>query len=157
VDIYRSIQLIALKECLSETPSEDYTMRRICRAYSKVFFTPLHEVENLPFLDVFQAVCENSYEELSDENIPEAKEKLLKTQKDIKEKLAEDKEEADVRKLLSEMSEPSTPPPPQKVKDPVDKIPQETDPAILASLGILGKQLKGIGETLTQSFTGLEE
>jgi hypothetical protein len=68
MDQIRALQIIALKEVLSENQSKDFQLRSIFRWYSKTFHTPLHVVEGLPEFDVLQAYFEDHYETLNNSN-----------------------------------------------------------------------------------------
>lgn len=48
-------------------PDPEYFLRRVFRAYSKKFFTPLHEVEELPLDDVLQHFWEEHFEEVGED------------------------------------------------------------------------------------------
>ena len=88
MDRLRAIQIIALKEVLSDKQSQDFQLRSIFRWYSKTFHTPLHIVEELPEFDILQAYFEDQYEQLnqSDQgqaNIQKLIEDLSKTDEEL--------------------------------------------------------------------------
>ena len=51
------------------TDSADFHYRKLCRAYSKTFFTPLHEVYQLPYVQVYRDLMENRIEEMDEETM----------------------------------------------------------------------------------------
>lgn len=67
--------MISLKEikdiALSNTMSEptDYQYRNICRWYSKTFFTPLHQVFELPPHTVLLTFFEEGYKNMEEEEL----------------------------------------------------------------------------------------
>jgi hypothetical protein len=64
MDLFRSLQLIALKD-VACTPTPDFRWRQICRYYSKTFNTPLDKViYELDPYDVAQAYYEDIYEDM---------------------------------------------------------------------------------------------
>jgi hypothetical protein len=97
MDQIRALQIIALKEVLSKTPSSDFQTRMVCRWYSKTFHTPLHIVESLPEFDVLQAYFEDQYETLNDSNEGQAQiQKLLEDLSKTDEELALAAKEQDI-------------------------------------------------------------
>jgi hypothetical protein len=62
---FRAIQMLAAAEVVAESgrKSPEYHIRRIMRAYSERFHTPLHVVETLSLADVLQHYYESDYEE----------------------------------------------------------------------------------------------
>lgn len=98
MDVYKAIRLRALRSVLF--PDKDYIIRRTLRWYSKTFFTPLREVEDLPLEDVFQAYYEERYATLSDEDLDHEREDLLVTDEERYDRaVAEEAEEAEMFEL----------------------------------------------------------
>ena len=88
MDRLRAIQIIALKEVLSDKQSQDFQLRSIFRWYSKTFHTPLHIVEELPEFDILQAYFEDQYEQLNQSDqgqthIQKLIEDLSKTEEEV--------------------------------------------------------------------------
>jgi hypothetical protein len=95
MDQYRAIRLRALGAVVK--PNKDYIIRKVLRWYSKTFFTPLAQVEDLPLEDVFQAFYEEKYAEMSEEEVEAERQELLTSDQDRYEQiLAEEAEEAEM-------------------------------------------------------------
>lgn len=62
IPLFRAVRILAAAEVVSDKPSQEYHVRRICRSYSERFATPLHQVEELPILRVVQHYFEDLYE-----------------------------------------------------------------------------------------------
>jgi primosomal protein N' len=79
--LIRERQILALAEVLSDTPSPEYALRRIFRAYSERFHTPLHMVDDIPLVDVLTHYYETVFEQMSegDEAAQTELEELTKT------------------------------------------------------------------------------
>lgn len=60
MDSTDALQVVSLLAVIRQ--DSDYLLRKIYRWYSKTFFTPLHEVEDLPLEDVLTAYFEEAYE-----------------------------------------------------------------------------------------------
>ncbi len=94
-----AVRLVALREVFNGRRPEPkdgdpyYPLRRIFRAYSEAFNTPLHEVECLPLSDVVQHHFEHLFEQLSDDDLKEA---VAKTVEDL-DRLIEAQKKEDVR------------------------------------------------------------
>ena len=71
MDSVKAIQLIAMNNIIKQPP--DYRLRVLQRWYSKTFFTPLQEVEEIPLEDLLLHFYECQYAELEE---PERKEEL---------------------------------------------------------------------------------
>ena len=61
------LQEIALGNIFDEEMSYEYYQRKMCRTYSKMFFTPLPEVEKMPFHYDMTQIYENRLEEVRDD------------------------------------------------------------------------------------------
>lgn len=111
--IFDSVQWLALRDVyfarkkdLGE-PDSDYWLRKIFRWYSHYFATPLHEVEDLPLVDVLRAWYEQAYEDMEEQDldqlvarmsIPEAKQRELDREEDrLKSLEFEDMQDAEVQ------------------------------------------------------------
>ncbi len=75
MDYYSALRLLALREVVnaSRTRPRDadqyYPLRRIFRAYSEKYHTPLHVVETLPLDDVLQNYWEGQFEDMDREEL----------------------------------------------------------------------------------------
>lgn len=95
MDTFTAIRLRALQTVMR--PGRDYLIRRTLRWYSKTFYTPLREVEELPLEDVFQAYYEEQYAAMSEEELDRERTELLTTEEERYERiLAEEAEEAEL-------------------------------------------------------------
>jgi len=65
-DLFRQCQTLALADVLAEKPSAEYSLRRIFRAYSEKFHTPLHLVDDIPLVDVLTHYYETCFESMLD-------------------------------------------------------------------------------------------
>jgi hypothetical protein len=98
MELIRAIQLRALRSVLK--PDKDYLVRKMLRWYSKTYFTPLREVEELPFDEVMQAYFEERYEGMSDDDRDAERQALLTTEEQrYQQILAEEAEEAEMFEL----------------------------------------------------------
>lgn len=85
MDLFRSLQLIALKD-VACTPTPDFRWRQICRYYSKTFNTPLDKVVyELDPYDVAQAYYEDIYEDMEINERLEVIVQAVKSDEQIKE------------------------------------------------------------------------
>lgn len=62
--LVKAIKLLALEAVIS--PKEDYFLRKVQRWYSRQFYTPLPEVEDLPIQDILLHYFECKYEDLKE-------------------------------------------------------------------------------------------
>ena len=77
--------------------SADFHLRRIMREYSQKFFTPLHEVYELPIPFVITAWMEEVYEDYKDEDLLKEAKELIKTHEQrLAERRREDESDADM-------------------------------------------------------------
>jgi len=60
-----------------------YPLRKIFRWYAKTFFTPIHEVEELPLYDVLQAYFESTFEDLDHEALDIEVADLVETDEEL--------------------------------------------------------------------------
>lgn len=146
----RCLQLIALKNVLVEPPDEDFRWRQICRWYSKTFATPLHEVENLPKIDVLQHYIEEQYENLEDPQVQQELDRLLQREEAVAEAIDKAKEDAAMDQLLAEtQAENAIPKKPSKDKDkPLEKV--ELPEGLLDSMDGLGQAITNIRKALEE-------
>jgi hypothetical protein len=63
-DYVRTLRLIAMADVVLEPMS--YSLRQIFRWYSKEFFTPLQQVDDIPLEEVLQTYFECQYEEMEE-------------------------------------------------------------------------------------------
>lgn len=111
MDYTRALQILALKECLTlrespEKTSDEFKWRKICRWYSKNFFTPLHEVENLPRYDIICAYYEDQYAELDDTELHEAIKHVTRSEEEaVQEESAQVKDKMSLESLIQRTAE----------------------------------------------------
>jgi hypothetical protein len=143
---YKEIESIALANVAD--PDSDYIYRKICRWYSKTFYTPLHTVLNeLTFSHVLQAYFEEGFEKMEDEDL---KDEMLRTidpdydeneEEDIGEfiNMIEDEEENKrMKKLHTQSSKVETQSPAKEVvKSYEDEGSNDLDGSGLDDLGSL--------------------
>lgn len=82
-----AIRLAALRAVLNQRQKEPkadsgYFQRHVMRWYSKKFFTPLDQVEQLPIEDILQAFYEERYEEMNDDELEAERVEALKTEEE---------------------------------------------------------------------------
>lgn len=95
MDLHTAIRLRALRAVLR--PDDAYHLRVVMRWYSKTFFTPLREVEELPLEEIWQAYYEEQYANMSDVELDHVKAELLTTDEQRYEQIvAEEAEEAEM-------------------------------------------------------------
>jgi hypothetical protein len=97
VDLLTAIQLSALEAV--ERPTHEACWRRVARAYSKKFHTPLHMVDELPDEVVLQAFYEDMYSEMDPKERDAEVEALLETDEQRKERAT--KKDADLASVSS--------------------------------------------------------
>jgi len=99
---FNAIELLALRDvwfARQRRPgvSADFHVRRIFREYSQKFFTPLHEVYELPIDFVVTAWIEDIYEDFKDEDLLKEVQNLIKTEEQLlAERRREDESDADM-------------------------------------------------------------
>lgn len=79
MDVLDSLRACALRDVLSKNASRDYNLRAIFRYYAKTFHTPLHVVQDLPLVDVFQAYFEENFEAMEYEDLEAERQRLIET------------------------------------------------------------------------------
>lgn len=96
MDSYTAIRIRALRSVV--VPDKDYLIRKILRWYSKTFFTPMKEVEEVLPLDVvLQAYFEERYEAMTPADLDEEKAELLLSPEERQKRImAEEAEEAEL-------------------------------------------------------------
>lgn len=72
---YRALQTLALRDVLKESP--EVNLNSVFRWYSREFHTPLHTVEELPIEYILQHYYEDSYLQMSKEDIAKERENLI--------------------------------------------------------------------------------
>ncbi len=107
MQLVRAIRLAALRAVLNQRvrdpkPDPEYFMRYVMRWYSKKFFTPLDQVEQLPLEDILQAYYEERFEEMDDDHLEKERIDVLKTDEDL-EKEARERDAQDFRKFDDEL------------------------------------------------------
>lgn len=93
IDYIRAIKLNAMKAV--SDPDTDYYLRFIYRWYSKTFFTPLHEVEDLPLEDILTAYYEESYEKLEEKELRTERLKLVWGEAEFERRLKAEQDDDD--------------------------------------------------------------
>lgn len=89
LDLLKALRLLAFRAV--EKPDHEYILRHICRWYSRQFYTPLAEVEDIPLETLLTHFFEVQVEEMSDEDREELRAKLCETRA---ERVARETEEA---------------------------------------------------------------
>lgn len=171
MNYYMALRLRAMRAVL--TPDEDAHLRRIFRWYSQTFHTPLHQVEELPVVDVLQAFYEDKYETMAEEDREKELIELLETEEERALRLKEQDErqtdtfdfakftEAEVRRkeeqkklkdLAPDQAEKFKQVPESKLPTAMERLPEgveikfvsaDTFEAELEGFGGLDKQSKG--------------
>lgn len=106
---FSDIELTALRDVWftrsrREGVSEDFHLRRIFREYSQKFYTPLHEVYELPIEFVVRAWMEDLYEDWKDEDLIREAESITKsTEQILEERKREDGDEAEMWLLAEDI------------------------------------------------------
>lgn len=99
MDNVRAIKLVALKDVMCE-PSTDAQWYKLIRWYSKTFATPLHEVDDLPRLDILRAYFSEHYENMDEGELHQELQDLLKPEDKLQNSLNKAKDESDVDDLV---------------------------------------------------------
>lgn len=89
---WKNIQALALAAVLIDDFDPDYNIRLLQRWYSRTFYTPLTEVEQIPTEYLLQTYWESKYNEMEAPQLEEEKEKVLETPE---EREAREREEAE--------------------------------------------------------------
>lgn len=92
VDAARKVALRAVLE-----PTNEDMLRHVFRTYSKTFHTPLHEVYELPLLDVLLAYFEETFSEMEPDRLAATRRSIVLTDEEI---LSSEEEDM---KMLEEM------------------------------------------------------
>lgn len=71
----KEIYEIAVANVMS--PDDDYLYRKVCRQYSSLFYTPLHEVYLLNPDEVLKQVYENMLEKMDEDDLDLAADKII--------------------------------------------------------------------------------
>lgn len=88
MDLIKALQLQALRNVMCDSSDRDYHLRFVFRWYSKTFHTPLHEVGNLPLVDVLTAYFEERFEAYNDGELEQERVRLTETEQEKKEREA---------------------------------------------------------------------
>lgn len=80
--------MVAIKK-----PDYHAFLRKIFRWYSKTFFTPLKDVENLPIIDVLSTYYEELYDKMEESEIKQEVVRLSMTPEEWTQKLIEEEQE----------------------------------------------------------------
>lgn len=152
MDYTKALKLLALRECLflRESPGradEEFKWRKICRWYSKTFFTPLHEVEDLSRYDIIRAFYEEKYSEMSEEELHEAIALAIKPEDEAEAEVAKD--EMSLEELIRQTAEEEA----QKMQgsDKPEELDENRREKILKDAEETAKLLASLGETI-ESF-----
>lgn len=82
---FDSVRLVAFNSVVN--PDDEYALRHIFRWYSKTFHTPLHQVCDIPLIDVLLAYYEESFEKMEEQELREERLKMSMTPEEWAEKL----------------------------------------------------------------------
>jgi hypothetical protein len=104
------IQILAINSI--ENPDWESLYRHICRQYSKIFHTPLHEVEKMEEEYVVRHYYENQFHEMYNDSSDEGKQRYEKIRKriidpdgmDKEEKQAEQEDEAWAKEMAEKIA-----------------------------------------------------
>ncbi len=110
VDHFKAIRVLAAHAVKEQ--DQEYLERFIMRWYSKTFFTPYLEVQEIPLEDIYQHFFEEYYEGLDEEELVTEIAKLIETDEEHMERLKlEAAEELAAQQLIkaSEMQNSSLP------------------------------------------------
>ena len=100
----KALQLLTLKELLSEDPSEEYRWRWYYRWYSKTFHTPLQQVYDIPKYDIIQAYWEEHFEGLDETQLALEREEAVKTEEELEaEILNKSKDELETKRFAEKI------------------------------------------------------
>jgi len=94
MDFYESLQLKAMLACLK--PTRESWFGYVMRWYSKTFFTPLHQVQDLPMDEVLLAYYSETFEQMEEAE-----------RQDYLERLTQDPEEREKQDEAEEQTEDS--------------------------------------------------
>ncbi len=105
MDIFEAVKWAALRNVhfyrQGRDTSPEYKLRKIFRWYSTTFHTPLHEVDDLPLVDVLQAYWEQKLEDAED--IQDEIDAMLESPDDLKQRqIEEDMADADTWEIAQE-------------------------------------------------------
>lgn len=77
MDQYSAVRILAFKAVFDQDP--EYILRKIIRWYSKTYYTPIAQVEELPFEEILQAYFEEKYEAMHKDDLEAEKQDILTT------------------------------------------------------------------------------
>ena len=165
MDNVKAIKLIALKDVML-TASAEAQWRSVARWYSKTFATPLHEVEDLPRLDIIQAYFEEHYENMNEGELHNELQSLLKPEDALQDSLNKSQDEASVDDLVRQAEEENKALKSQPRTLPKKKAtPQEASKEMMAAIAELGEALTTIKDKVEEppdrsfglDFSGLND
>ena len=155
MDPVRAIKLIALKNVMKQEANPEAQWRRVARWYSKTFSTPLHEVDNLPKLDVVQAYFEDHYQEMEEAELHNELQEILKSEDETQAALNKSKEDLEMDKMAKEAAEHN-----KKIKSlPKKAAKEEKEPKLekFEATKDLLDSLDGLGAALTSIKSAVKE
>jgi hypothetical protein len=88
---YEAIKVSAIDSVVNK--DDDYVLRYVFRWYSKTFHTPLHQVADIPVVDVLTAYYEELYEKMEVEELKEERMKSSMTPEEWAERLRQEEME----------------------------------------------------------------
>ncbi len=88
MDLAEEIKILAFLEVRNKTLG--YSLRTVYRWYSREFATPLHLVHTLPYTEVLQAYFEDQFENMSEDELEDARVLLIETDGQREVRLAEE-------------------------------------------------------------------
>lgn len=132
------LQEIALGNVFDEEMPYDYYQRKMCRTYSKMFFTSLPEVEKMPFHDVLTHIYENRFEEIkeAEDGETDIKEMVARTldpeydkhkEEELLDFMKKVQQKATAQVAAKEFKKTFNEPPPPEVKKPISMNPDGLD------------------------------
>lgn len=96
------LQVIAFHEVVADTNGA--RLRQLYRWYSKTFFTPLHEVADLPLPFILQAFWEERYSHMDKDELEEERQRLLETDEErLARELKKEADEAGTENLMASL------------------------------------------------------
>lgn len=105
MDILEAVKARALLTVVKPETDNEYFARYVRRWYSRTFHTPLHDVEKLPMLDLFEHYYEVTFEEMEYEERMNAIGNLLMTEEEKRSvSLEEASDDVGARELLEQIA-----------------------------------------------------
>lgn len=104
MDVYSAIRISAFRAVQEE--DREYALRKMMRWYSKTFYTPLPQVEEIPLEDIAQAYFEERYAEMDDRQLEQELAELKRTPEETyRQMLKEEADEAEMFQMARMVAE----------------------------------------------------